>query len=227
MESAMARKLRKEWETKGRADLICKIIETLKTTYGKCSDLELASKLDLSEKKIANWKHSGACQKGNVESLVNAIIKHAIRNSYIPLAELKPIKCLKNESGYEINVVKLSSDKLKKIQAEGSGGIYIFYDSRGKAIYAGQSRKGSRQSLWKEINAAYNRERTSQTIICNVSNQLRKKKYYLYEVAHYITIYLVHEFAIKDFESLLIRSFPNDLTNIRMERKSQGLTLDK
>ena len=222
----MARKFTKEWERKGRADLICKIIETLKKTYGKCSDLELASKLDLSEKKIANWKQNGACQKGNVESLVNAIIKHAIRNSYIPLAELKPIKCQKNECGYEISV-KFSADKLKKIQAEGSGGIYIFYDSRGKAIYAGQSRKESRQSLWKEINAAYNRERTSQTMICDVSNQLRKKKYFLYEVAQYITIYLVHEFAIKDFESLLIRSFPNDLTNIRMERKSKGLTMDK
>ena len=33
--------------------------------------------------------------------------------------------------------------------------------------------------------------------------------------------YKVDELAIRDFEALIIRSFPNDLTNVRMETKGE------
>lgn len=217
---AVARK--KNWERCGRADLVSKIIDVLKEAY-QCSDKDLGKNLGLSKSKIADWKRKGACQKDNVISFVNAIVKHAIKNSFTPIAELKEIEALSKESSFEVGV-ELSKESKEKIQANCSGGIYIFYDSRGKAIYAGQSKKSSRQSLWNEINAAFNRNRKKgQTIICDDNGHLRKRSYYLYEVAKYITIYLVHEFAIKDFEALLIRSFPNDLTNIRMETKSDTL----
>lgn len=222
----MAKNLKKSWERCGRADLVCKIIDVLKQTY-QCTDKELGRRLGLGNAKIANWKQNGASQKGNVESLVNAIVKHAIKNSYTPIAELKEIKAVSKGTSFEVDV-KLSPKAMGTVQAECSGGIYIFYDSRGKAIYAGKSQKSSQQSLWKEINDAYNRDRNrGQTIICYDKGRLRKKTYHLYEVAKYITIYLVHEFAIKDFEALLIRSFPNDLTNIRMETKTDALEIEK
>lgn len=225
MEVTMAGIRTKKWEQMGRADLVSKIIDVLQETY-QCSGKDLAKYLGLSYRKITNWKQNGACQKGNVESLLNAIVKHAIKNSYIPIAELKAIKSVRKGNSFEIGI-RLSQKLMQKIQVACSGGIYIFYDSRGKAIYAGQSKKSSSQSLWKEMNAAFKRKRTSQTIICDDCGHLKKKSYYLHEVSKYVTIYLVHEFAIKDFEALLIRSFPNDLTNIRMETKSKTLEPEK
>jgi hypothetical protein len=35
-----------------------------------------------------------------------------------------------------------------------------------------------------------------------------------------VSAYAVHKDAIKDFEALIIRAFPNDLTNVRMEKKT-------
>src|SRR3954469_25684739 len=40
-------------------------------------------------------------------------------------------------------------------------GIYIFHDSRGRALYVGKARH---QPLWQEIYNAYNRERAVQQI---------------------------------------------------------------
>ena len=126
------------------------------------------------------------------------------------------------------------SDKIEDLLKKEFGGIYIFYDSLGKAIYAGKTEKKDRKSgekrknsLWDEMKSAYNRNRSAQSIVkFNYSNKrLSKQKYYLYETACYVSAYRVDELAIRDFEALIIRSFPNDLTNVRMETKGNVETL--
>lgn len=109
-------------------------------------------------------------------------------------------------------------------------GIYIFYDSRGRAIYVG---KAERQSLWKEMNLAFNRGRGDVQSIRRVSHPVNNVAYRgpeevkrrilrqevkLYEIAKYFSAYeIAPKTMIGMFEALLVRGFANDLLNKRME----------
>lgn len=111
---------------------------------------------------------------------------------------------------------------------DASHGIYIFQDSRGRAIYAG---KAHRLSLWAEMNNAFNRDRGEVQSIKRVSHPFRKVPYKLpdrrqqisreviplHEIAAYASAYEVPEALIGKFEALIVRSFANDLLNVRME----------
>lgn len=111
-------------------------------------------------------------------------------------------------------------------------GVYIFFDSRGRAIYAGKARK---LSLWTEMNNAFNRSRGVQSIK-RVNHPDRKQRFKtsyekarqivaasvpLHELAGYFSAYQVRDELIDELESLLVRSFANDLSNVRMERFGQ------
>jgi len=114
-------------------------------------------------------------------------------------------------------------------ELRGHNGIYIFYDSRGRALYAG---KAKRQSLWDEMKSAYNRDRGVQKVRI-VRHPLSRRRDYrsrneqvrqiqntvlpLHELATYFSAYQVHPDLIDDVETLLVRGFANDLMNVRME----------
>jgi len=108
-----------------------------------------------------------------------------------------------------------------------SAGIYIFHDSRGKALYVGRTRS---QTLWSEINQAFNRYRQVQKIrnVKHPTNniefkssdekrrQIREHTVVLHEVAGFVSAYSVARGLIGELESLLIRSFANDILNKQM-----------
>ena len=117
-----------------------------------------------------------------------------------------------------------------KRQLEDANGVYIYYDSRGRAIYVG---KAHGQSLWKEMNLAYNRGReavqhlkiadyptTRGTYSLEKARrvQIAKRSVYLHHIAHYFSAYRVPKPMISKIEGLLVRAFANDLLNIRMEK---------
>ena len=108
-----------------------------------------------------------------------------------------------------------------------SNGIYIFYDSRGRALYVG---KAENQSLWQEMKSAYNRDRNDKQKIRLVTHPTRKIRYskeksrrityrkvQLHELAYYFSAYEVPKPLISSIEALLIRAFANDLLNAKME----------
>ena len=109
-----------------------------------------------------------------------------------------------------------------------SHGVYIFYDSRGSALYVG---KAVKQSLWHEINNAFNRDRDLQKVVRADANsktnefipvyenpkQPKEVKLFLHELAAYISVYEIDESIIDDIKALIIRSFANDLLNDRIE----------
>jgi len=116
-----------------------------------------------------------------------------------------------------------------------SKGIYIFFDSRGQAIYTG---KAHRQTLWKEMNLAFNRDRGEVQKIKRVSHPEQKRIYRtseekdrqitdhvvpLHDLASYFSAYVVTDGLIGKLEAMLVRSFANDLLNIRMERFGQKI----
>lgn len=107
-------------------------------------------------------------------------------------------------------------------------GIYVFYDSSGRAIYVGKTEKGN---LWAEINNAFMRERKTQEMYrvehptVNTSwntgihskRRLSKSKVKLHDMAFYFSAYEVVPEQISQVEALLIRAFPNDVLNVKME----------
>lgn len=115
-----------------------------------------------------------------------------------------------------------------RTELEESFGIYIFYDSRGQALYVGKARQ---QSIWKEINLAFNRKRDVQSIALvhhPERNQEFKPGYEklrqpkdtqleLYDLAYYFSAYHVDDGMIDDLEALMVRGFANNLLNVRME----------
>jgi hypothetical protein len=108
-------------------------------------------------------------------------------------------------------------------------GIYVFHDSRGRAIYAG---KAQRLSLWEEMNNAFNRDRGEVQNIRRVNHpyknveykgleerkrQISKQSVALYDIASYASAYEVADPFIGKIEALIVRAFANDLLNVRME----------
>lgn len=112
----------------------------------------------------------------------------------------------------------------------GARGVYVFQDSRGRAIYAG---KAEAQDLWTEMNNAYNRGREAVQFIKKADHpvwkgqyrdastsgkQIVKRSVELHELAAYVSVYEVAEGMIGKVEALVVRAFANDLLNIRMEK---------
>jgi hypothetical protein len=99
-------------------------------------------------------------------------------------------------------------------------GIYIFFDSRGRAIYAG---KAVQQKLWSEIKSAFNRQRGEVQTIKRVAHPnknytfRRSEPVALHAIAAYLSAYAVPIGLVSKIEALLVRGFANDLLNTRME----------
>lgn len=121
---------------------------------------------------------------------------------------------------------------LKK-RLESTRGIYLFYDSRGRAIYAGKTRH---QTLWKEMNLVFNKESGNVQNIFRVSHPtsptsrktyrdaedgarlIRNQYVALHEIATYVSAYEIADELIGKLEALIVRAFANDLLNVRMEK---------
>jgi hypothetical protein len=114
-------------------------------------------------------------------------------------------------------------------QLDSAHGIYVFHDSSGRSVYAG---KAKRQTIWKEMNLAFNRDRGEVQSIYRVSHptsrvyyrgpdemarRITRQEVALHDLAHYVTAYQVSDELIDTLEALIVRSFANDLLNIRME----------
>lgn len=132
---------------------------------------------------------------------------------------------VKDEDGIER---KFATGLRQRLMA--TRGVYIFQDSRGRAIYAG---KAEAQDLWTEMNNAYNRGREAVQFIKKADHPVWKGKYRdastsgkqivkrsveLHELAAYVSVYEVAEGMIGKVEALIVRAFANDLLNIRMEK---------
>ena len=223
-----------EGYAEGRTQVVREILKKIKA---KKTNKELAFSLGVDPSEINNWLNGNVKRASTVERIIGSIVKsakrQAISNSYSAIPELKHLKGILSKRGGKYDM-RIGDDEkeCKEIEKELKkefGGIYIFYDSLGKAIYAGKTERKDRKngklynnSLWDEMKSAYNRKRpNAQTIVKCTKGILSKQNYFLYETACYVSAYKVDELAIRDFEALIIRSFPNDLTNVRMETKGE------
>lgn len=214
------------------------LIEALGKKLGTNSQLELAAVLGVTVGTLINWKNrdedlSPLQVASALAKSQSAAVQKAQLETIQPIVEFYRIeKCLtRRESSWQV----FDSSKDSILYAQGlraalddSYGIYIFYDSRGHALYVGKARE---QTIWKEMNLAFNRKRDVQTIALvhhPERNQEFKPGYEklrqpkdtqleLFDLACYFSAYDVDEGMIDDLEALMVRGFANNLLNVRME----------
>ncbi len=212
------------------------LIDALSRKLGTTSQGELAKVLGVTVSTLINWRNRDEdLSPLQVASALAKSRSAAIQKSQFemiqPVVELYPInRCLsKRETSWLVVDAEASLyAKGLKAELEDSRGIYIFYDSRGHALYVGKARE---QSIWKELNLAFNRKRDVQTIAL-VHHPERNKEFKpgyeklrqpkdtqleLFDLAYYFSAYHVDSGVIDDLEALMVRSFANNLLNVKME----------
>jgi DNA-binding XRE family transcriptional regulator len=215
------------------------LIEVLAKKLGISAQAELAEVLGVSVQTLINWKNQQECL--STSQVANALIKaryRAVEDAHYhmikPIVEFFEIDWTESRQGAKWEIFPSGKDSEKIYRGlretlDSAWGIYIFYDSRGQAIYVGKAKD---QSLWKEMNLAYNRDRGELQTIKRVAHSYNKDfspayesplqptltHVQLHEMASYFSAYAVTSDMIEDVEALLIRGFANDLLNKKMER---------
>src|SRR5689334_17813249 len=114
---------------------------------------ELAGKLGMSQVALINWRKMR--KPITVRRVANAVFKArlaAIEESQLktirPIVEYFPLKPTESQQGVKFELFTTRGDanplhiELRKVLAS-THGIYVFYDSRGRALYAGKATKRS------------------------------------------------------------------------------------
>ena len=208
------------------------VVRQLKRKLSAVTSRQLAQKLGMTPQSLSAWskgtltslKVANLVKKG-IDVAVSEFSKSAIR----PLVEFYELRTVDSRGGKKSEIFsKENSLYTKDLRGllEQSFGIYIFYDSRGRALYAG---KAIKRPLWNEIKNAFNRSRATQTVFrvshpnrnqhfrAEKHRQPRREPLLLADLAAYISVYTVDRLLTGLIEALIIRSFANDLLNKRME----------
>lgn len=214
------------------------LLDELKKRYDLANDTAIARFLEITPGRVSQMRGmSIELTSKQTLSLFNRIetasIRRAMAESIRPIVEYYPIEKVDSRGEAKWEVLPTSADhaRNRKIRAalEKAIGIYIFYDSQGVALYVGQT---ERQSIWKEMKDAFNRERSNHTayFVVHPTNgegfepayvtprQPVKQIVYLCDTAHYFSAYEVSELLVCKIEALLVRAFCNSLSNKKMEK---------
>jgi DNA-binding XRE family transcriptional regulator len=214
------------------------LLDSLQKRLKTTSQASLASVLGVSVQTLHNWKKKNISL--SADQLANAISrsnKAAVKQSQLktiqPIVEFYMIDACETKQGASWQILDTGNDSNSYRQGlraslEKTNGVYIFYDSRGRALYAGKAKD---QSLWKEMNLAFNRDRELQKITLSHHpdrnqefqpgheklRQPKKTQLKLCDLAYYFSAYKIDYGMINDLEALLVRGFANDLLNAKME----------
>ena len=206
------------------------------------TDKGLATQLDITTQAVQNWKKRKSVTERQIAGLIHsrgrAVAKTVESAAIKTIVEFFPIEKCESSRGATYELFATDDDHPYRLgvkkELSAQCGIYIFFDSRGQAIYAG---KAQRQTLWKELNLAFNRDRGEVQKIKRVSHPTRRVEYRrseekdrqivdhvvpLHDLAAYFSAYAVTDGLIGKLEAMLVRSFANDLLNVRMEKFSQA-----
>lgn len=218
------------------------VINQLKRKLGVQTDAKLGSITGTSVPSIQNWKRRRNVTALQVATLVSKAIRAgaaaALGDAINTIVEFYPIEPCDSRNGAKLEIFSTKTAKGVehpyrsglRSSLEARRGVYVFFDSRGRAIYVG---KAERQNLWREMNNVLNRDRGDIQRIRRVGHPQSKVKFSssderhrqivknnvpLHEIAHYVSAYEVSVTMIDDVEALLMRSFANDLLNSNLQR---------
>ena len=199
---------------------------------------DVAQYLGTKPAQLSNWRTKGRGITnreiaGLFERSRNGAVEKAQSTAIRPVAEFYPIVRVasRREAKWEL----FASDDKAPLPAQGlrkaldnARGVYIFYDTRGRALYVGKTEK---LTIWKEMNNAFNRDRGRQELFrvrhptrnqefvaaSEQARQITQMAVALADLAAYFSAYEVTPGMISLIETLLIRAFANDLLNKNME----------
>jgi len=216
-----------------------KLFDALQKKLNLKSAVQIASFLGLTPQTVATWsKQKAALSPSQVAAAVIKARKAAVMESQSlsikAVVEYYPIEATpsKHDKAWEVfDSGENSTDYaqgVKKALADAKG-IYVFYDSRGHALYVGKARD---QSIWKEMNLAFNRHRDVQQVKLTSHPDRNQKfllaydklrqpvptKVKLYDLAYYFSAYEVDRGMIENIEALMVRAFANNIMNVKMEK---------
>lgn len=215
------------------------LLDNLKRIFKVNTDAAIGKIIGLTGGRLSQWRSSRRkLTTRQVASLVKRTSelakKRALKSAIRPIVEFYPIERTSSlqDAKWEI----IPSDKTEKPRQnelrsylENSRGIYFFYDSGGKIIYTGKTEK---QSLWREMNGAFNRERQAHTVYkvkhpktgdsfqpaWKKLRQPRNRVVYLHDTANYFSVYEISSELIGNLEAMIIRALCNDVSNVKMEK---------
>ena len=217
------------------------LLRHLLRKMGAVTEIELAHLLGIKPAALAHWRKESTVlsplQVANALYKAHSTAKSHVHNTAIrPIVEFFPIDATpvgREETTMSVFPANKQAGKhytgLYDALLSAKSGLYIFYDSRGRALYAGQTKK---QNIWKEMNLAFNRNRSAQVMtlvrhperdVAFKSADLKVRQptdtnLKLYDLASYFSAYEVIPEMVDDLEALLVRAFPNDLLNLKMEK---------
>ena len=199
---------------------------------------DVAQYLGTKAAQLSSWRTNGRDITnreiaGLFERSRKAAVEEAQRSAIRPIAEFYPIARVlsRREEKWEL----FASDDNAPLPAQGlrkaldnARGVYVFYDTRGRALYVGKTEK---LTIWKEMKNAFNRDRGRQELFrvrhptrnqefvaaSEQARQIRQAAVALADLAAYFSAYEVAPGMITVIETLLIRAFANDLLNKKME----------
>jgi hypothetical protein len=219
------------------------LIFALKRKLRVSTDVDLAVKLGMTPMALNTWKNKkkdlSPLQIANaIDKSAKAEVKRTHASLIRPIVEFFPLDATDSRGGAKYELFPTSGDEANPQHVElrtllgKTNGIYVFYDTRGRAIYAG---KAKAQSLWGEMKSVFNRDRGRIQSVYRVQHPKRRQKFkpahiqprqpkrtqlHLSDLAAYVSIYEVDPQMINGLEALLVRGFANDLLNARMEKFS-------
>ena len=217
------------------------LLRHLAPKMGSVPDKELSSLLGIQPAALKRWRKDATSltplQVANaLAKAYRAAQSHVHSNAIRAIVEFFPIDQIAvGKEGKQLAVFPTSTNcgqhyrGLHKELIDAKSGIYIFYDTRGRALYTGQTKK---QNIWREMNLAFNRDRSAQvmTLVRHPERDVEFKPAHikirqpvdrtlkLHDLAAYFSAYKVIPEMVDDLEALLIRAFPNDLLNFKMEK---------
>lgn len=210
----------------------------LRARHGFTSDAQVARLLGLTSGRVSQMRNrdhelTPRQMVSYIERAQRSAEVAAIADAVRPLVEMYPLEPVASRGQAKWELLPTSRVHSRFIAMrealENVRGVYVFFDSNGRAVYVG---KTERQNLWKEMTSAYNRERQSHQAFFvqhpttgktfspawQTPRQPRKRLVRLHEVAHYFSAYEVAAELIPSLEALLVRTFCNTLSNKKMER---------
>ncbi|MEQ1592515.1 MAG: hypothetical protein ABL892_09020 [Thiobacillaceae bacterium] len=214
------------------------LFEELKKQNGLSSSSDIAQLIGLTPARISQMQSGG--RNLSTRQIASYIAKakesgrsQALADPIRPIVEMYPLGAVKSKQGAKWELLSTSkADKRNQTLKQhlvAAQGIYLFYDSLGRAIYAGKTES---QNIWKEMTNAFNRERSNHQALLvshpstgksfspahEKQRQPRKRIVYLYDTAVYFSAYEVSPPLIPKLEALLVRAFCNTLSNKKMEK---------
>lgn len=181
------------------------LFDALKDEYGSVSQSEMAEALGVSTMTINNWVNGKTTpNKTNLSKIIVFFREHAASSLIRPILEFTPIAPVRAGKQWNFSASTAQIARIKKVTKK-IHGIYVFYDSSGKAVYLGKTEN----CLYTE-----SKQRLKAQPFVPIYVPAKPRYGEVAERACFVSYYQVAiTSAVKNIESFMLRAFTNDLQN--------------